>query len=177
MATKIEVILRKKVPGQKWPTLEGDARPKEVELDPESAAAKTADLGHLAQPPASLKPETGPSYPTSSRSGPKDWDKLAETLTAKKKRTKKPTDKSRKGKGKEKEYSGSSDEEDDGIDSDYDTGDAVDGFFKKLYAGADPDTKRAMMKSFQESNGTALSTDWSQVGKGKVGPVESNDDD
>lgn len=36
-------------------------------------------------------------------------------------------------------------------------------FFKKLYAGADPDTQRAMMKSFVESNGTALSTNWSDT--------------
>ena len=41
-------------------------------------------------------------------------------------------------------------------------------FFKKLYANADPDTKRAMMKSYQESNGTALSTNWEEVRKETV---------
>lgn len=45
---------------------------------------------------------------------------------------------------------------------------SADSFFQKLYAGADPDTKRAMMKSFIESNGTALSTDWEDVSKGTV---------
>ena len=144
-----------------------------MELGPESAAAKAAVMSSLAQPTVSLKPDTAPSYPTSSKSGPKNWDKLAETLTAKKK---KKTRKSKKDKSKENETAGSS-EEDDGIDSDYDTGDAVDGFFKKLYAGADDDTRRAMMKSFQESNGTALSTNWTEVGKGKVEPVKSKDDD
>ncbi|KAH3667251.1 hypothetical protein OGAPHI_002900 [Ogataea philodendri] len=43
-----------------------------------------------------------------------------------------------------------------------------DDFFKKLYQNADEDTKRAMMKSYLESNGTALSTDWSEVGQKKV---------
>ena len=57
---------------------------------------------------------------------------------------------------------GKTEEEDD------DGNDPVDGFFKKLYAGADADTRRAMMKSYQESNGTALSTNWDEVGKGKV---------
>ncbi|ODV93796.1 hypothetical protein PACTADRAFT_77299 [Pachysolen tannophilus NRRL Y-2460] len=33
-------------------------------------------------------------------------------------------------------------------------------FFRQLYANADDDTRRAMMKSFIESNGTALSTNW-----------------
>ena len=172
MSTKVEVSLCKKVPGQKWPALEGSAPLKDVELGPESATAKAAVTSSLAQPAVSLSSQTAPSYPTSSKSGPKNWDKLAETLTAKKKSTKK----SKTDKDKDNEKSASS-EEDDGIDSDYETGDAVDGFFKKLYASADDDTKRAMMKSFQESNGTALSTNWSEVGKGKVEPVKSKDDD
>ncbi len=45
-------------------------------------------------------------------------------------------------------------------------------FFKEVYADADDDTKRAMMKSYVESKGTALSTDWKQVGSQKV-EVES----
>jgi len=49
-----------------------------------------------------------------------------------------------------------------------------DDFFKKLYQDADPNTKRAMMKSYQESGGTALSMDWSDVSSKtfKVDPPE-----
>lgn len=36
-------------------------------------------------------------------------------------------------------------------------------FFKKLFKGATPEQQRAMMKSFTESNGTSLSTDWNDV--------------
>ncbi|KAI0308232.1 SGS-domain-containing protein [Multifurca ochricompacta] len=41
-------------------------------------------------------------------------------------------------------------------------------FFQSLFANADDDTKKAMMKSFQESGGTALSTNWEDVKKGPV---------
>ncbi|EAU93134.1 Sgt1 [Coprinopsis cinerea okayama7 len=48
-------------------------------------------------------------------------------------------------------------------------GDAsLNAFFQKIFADADEDTKRAMMKSYQESGGTTLSTNWEEVKKGKV---------
>jgi len=45
---------------------------------------------------------------------------------------------------------------------------ALQQMFKNIYANASAETQRAMMKSFQESNGTVLSTNWNEVGKEKV---------
>jgi len=44
----------------------------------------------------------------------------------------------------------------------------LNGFFQKIFGDADEDTKRAMMKSYQESGGTTLSTNWDDVKKAKV---------
>lgn len=41
-------------------------------------------------------------------------------------------------------------------------------FFQKIFADADDDTKKAMLKSYQESGGTTLSTNWDEVKRGKV---------
>lgn len=45
---------------------------------------------------------------------------------------------------------------------------AVNALFQQIYRDADPDARRAMMKSFIESNGTCLSTNWTEVGSKKV---------
>ncbi|RHZ67226.1 hypothetical protein Glove_302g34 [Diversispora epigaea] len=45
---------------------------------------------------------------------------------------------------------------------------ALNSLFQQLYRDADDDTKKAMLKSYTESNGTCLSTNWSEVNKGKV---------
>ena len=41
--------------------------------------------------------------------------------------------------------------------------DALNFFFRKIYADANEDQRRAMLKSFHTSGGTVLSTDWSTV--------------
>jgi len=51
----------------------------------------------------------------------------------------------------------------------------LNGFFQKIFGDADDDTKRAMMKSYQESGGTHLSTNWGEVSKATV-PVSPPQD-
>lgn len=128
-ATKIEVTLKKATPGVKWHNLEGD---REVSQGTENTT--TAIPSHVLQP----KPDAGPAYPTSSKKGVKNWDKLAK----------------------------------DNLDDDDDAGegDETSRFFKNLYKGAGAEQQRAMMKSYQESGGTVLSTDWSSVGSKYVQP-------
>ncbi|GAA0142277.1 hypothetical protein LIER_03215 [Lithospermum erythrorhizon] len=55
-------------------------------------------------------------------------------------------------------------EKDEKLDGDA----ALNKFFRDIYGDADEDTRRAMMKSFVESNGTVLSTNWKEVGAKKV---------
>ncbi|KAI1481788.1 SGS-domain-containing protein [Daldinia eschscholtzii] len=52
--------------------------------------------------------------------------------------------------------------DDDGDDESKEDAD-VNSFFQKLYKDADDDTRRAMMKSYIESNGTSLSTSWAEA--------------
>ena len=47
-------------------------------------------------------------------------------------------------------------------------GDPLNNFFKKIYGQGSEEQRRAMMKSFQESNGTVLSTNWEEVGQKPV---------
>ncbi|KAK1599293.1 CS domain-containing protein [Colletotrichum navitas] len=126
-ANKVEFSLKKLEAG-KWPTLQrsqgtAPAAPK---------AAAPAPTPAEPSAPAAQK-SAAPAYPTSSKSGPKNWDKLE----------------------------GADDEDERDINA----------FFKTLYKGATPEQQRAMMKSFTESNGTALSTDWDDVKSRKVETV------
>lgn len=50
------------------------------------------------------------------------------------------------------------------IENDDETKDDVSALFKKIFADASEDTRKAMMKSYYESSGTVLSTNWDEVG-------------
>ncbi|RKO91395.1 HSP20-like chaperone, partial [Blyttiomyces helicus] len=45
---------------------------------------------------------------------------------------------------------------------------ALNALFQNIYKDASDDVKRAMLKSYQESNGTCLSTNWAEVGRAPV---------
>lgn len=161
--SKIELVLQKKTPGMKWakwgeehvgPQQSSSGQsPQTHDSSADSRSAKSLSTpnesegqasertvpkqqAHAQLPTRSLSPKGAPSYPTSSKTGPKNWDKLAES------------------DGEEEE------EKQD-----------VDHFFKKLYSTATEEQRRAMMKSFVESNGTTLSTDWNDVGNRTVSTV------
>jgi suppressor of G2 allele of SKP1 len=75
-----------------------------------------------------------PAYPTSSKVK-KDWDKIDKEI--------------------DEDIKKNSDE--------YLEGDKLNKLFKEIYANADENTRKAMMKSFQTSGGTVLSTNWGEV--------------
>uniref|UniRef100_A0A1I7U771 SGT1 n=1 Tax=Caenorhabditis tropicalis TaxID=1561998 RepID=A0A1I7U771_9PELO len=56
------------------------------------------------------------------------------------------------------------DEEDEKLEGDA----AVNKMFRKIYDDANDDVRRAMMKSYSESNGTVLSTNWAEISKKKT---------
>ncbi|KDR84967.1 hypothetical protein GALMADRAFT_233485 [Galerina marginata CBS 339.88] len=87
---------------------------------------------------SSTAPETGVKKPR------KNWDGITTTILSSEKE--KTTD------------------EDPNVGGDS----TLNSFFQKIFGDADEDTKKAMMKSYQESGGTTLSTNWDEVKKSKV---------
>lgn len=77
-------------------------------------------------------------YPSSHQRDPVDWDKVEQDVV----------------KAEEEEKP---------------EGDAaLNQLFQKIYADGNEETKRAMIKSFQESGGTVLSTNWNEIGSKPV---------
>jgi len=126
---KVEITLSKAAAGSKWHSLESDRKIAALESDkPTIPSLVLSDKTGQT---------SGPVYPTSSKSGPKNWDVVVSKDL----------------------------DENDELE-----GDETSAFFKKLYSGASEEQQRAMMKSYSESGGTVLSTDWSDVGKKTVVP-------
>ncbi|KAF2863102.1 SGS-domain-containing protein [Piedraia hortae CBS 480.64] len=148
MSTKVEITLVKKT-DRKWKSLEG------VKEAGEGAEALPQDASNVTK-----EADKPPMYPTSAKSGPKDWDKVSKNL---RKREPEP--------GEDDNNKAEVEEEEEEDAYEYGGGDAADIFFRKLFKNADPDTKRAMMKSFSESNGTSLSTNWEEVSRKKYDTV------
>ncbi|PRW56670.1 phosphatase SGT1a [Chlorella sorokiniana] len=152
LGTKIEVKMKKAVAGMQWPGLEAGSAAAASPASPAPAAP--------AAPAAAAEPAAGEAGAAPAPAGPPlaypyagkkiDWDKFAEEVKK--------------------------EEKDEKLDGDA----GLLKFFKELYEGGDEDTRRAMVKSMQESGGTALSMNWSDVGKrdySKKGKGEDDDDE
>jgi suppressor of G2 allele of SKP1 len=140
LRTKVEVTLPKTEPGKAWPSLERSAAPALAMPAVGSGGGSGSGGGAAAPVAAAPAAAAGPPrvYPTSHVKGPKDWSAIETEV-------------------KEMESKG-----------ELEDGDPLNSFFKKIFSQGDEDTRRAMMKSFVESNGTVLSTNWDEVGKKKV---------
>ena len=121
LSTKLSMKLAKVSSGLKWHSLE---------VQQEDTASPIADP---------VPKQKAIAYPTSSRTGAKNWDVLEREAIKDAEAWEKPE------------------------------GDAAaNALFRDLYKNASDDARRAMMKSYVESNGTALSTNWEEVSKGRV---------
>eukprot|EP00252_Welwitschia_mirabilis_P027817 TRINITY_DN9687_c0_g2_i2.p1 TRINITY_DN9687_c0_g2~~TRINITY_DN9687_c0_g2_i2.p1 ORF type:complete len:376 (-),score=94.87 TRINITY_DN9687_c0_g2_i2:389-1516(-) len=104
-----------------------------------------SSLDYIKDQPVVHKPSTSvgadaqrPKYPSSNKKSNTDWDKLEAQM---------------KKEEKEEKLEGDA---------------ALNKLFRDIYQDADDDTRRAMLKSFTESNGTVLSTNWKEVGAKRV---------
>lgn len=162
LSTKIELILQKQTAGQKWSALEGTSTSTEADTPSENDIttktndpARTAALSSTTNRAASALPSPYVSRPGSN--APKNWDIIASS-SLKAAQSNDANASSSKTKGASVAD----------LDEDDEDGDDVNKFFKHLFKNADPDTRKAMVKSYTESGGTALSTNWEDVKKKKV---------
>lgn len=151
LPVKIELKLIKKVPHVKWNKLEGDeeqhvsAQPGGVKTGAQICLRRRRDaLANLMRP---KEPKMDSAAPAPRRQ--RNWDKLV-----------------LEDEEEERELHKKGYEQDPNWGGDT----ALQRMFEKLYAGATDEQRMAMIKSYQESNGTSLSTNWDEV---KQAPVET----
>ncbi|KAL4422064.1 hypothetical protein ABPG77_004880, partial [Micractinium sp. CCAP 211/92] len=128
LGTKVEIKLKKEQTGRQWPGLEaGGAPAAAAPAAPAAPASPEPQAGAAAAPaehPAAAPPaKPAPVYPYAGKKV--DWDKLAQEV-----------------KKEEKEEQ---------LDGDAVSIRVCGKFFRELYDGGDEDTRRAMVKSMQES--------------------------
>lgn len=146
LSTKIDVVLHKAQPGVRWVQLQAGSSTSSI------TSATTPTYTAATAATATSQPSVQTASSTAAPRARSKWDSFNPDLD--------------------------DDEDDNNPTSSSSTnaraggaegGDAdINKFFQKLYADADDDTRRAMIKSYQESGGTTLSTDWNKVGKEQV---------
>ena len=99
---------------------------------------------------AQAKDQIDPKNPRNE----KNWDKIVKSAV--------------------KELAPDSEKDNDFYDDDIDDGDPMNKFFKQIYRNGTDDQRRAMMKSFQESGGTVLSTNWEECANKRVEPQDKD---
>ncbi|KAL4858418.1 Protein SGT1 A [Chlorella vulgaris] len=135
LGIKVEIRLRK-VEAQPWPQLEQGSSAQQQAAAEATAAAEAAATPAAGVADASTPAAAAPQQPSAAGpyAGKKvDWDKVAADIQAE--------EKEEKLEGEQELMK----------------------FFRELYDGGDEDTRRAMVKSMQESGGTALSMNWGEV--------------
>jgi suppressor of G2 allele of SKP1 len=131
---KLSLKLSKSSRGTKWPTLE---LPEGTLPAPTAGSITTTATITSTGTPSIVAKEF--AYPTSSRTGAKNWDAIEREIVKEAEEWEKPE------------------------------GDAAaNALFRDLFRNATPEVRKAMEKSYVESNGTALSTNWEEVSKGRV---------
>ena len=144
---KIEVRL-KKADAIRWSSLEGAVgavvsstsatASVQGETPPQQQAAAAAAAAVSSRTAVRMALPSEVEKATTERKTGRDWDKIVTEI---------------KKEEKEEKPEGEA---------------ALNQLFQQIYGDGNEDTKRAMMKSYIESNGTVLSTNWDEVKQGKV---------
>ncbi|GAA5926993.1 hypothetical protein JCM1841_001605 [Sporobolomyces salmonicolor] len=123
------------------PKIELKLRKKDAGIKWTKVEGEDEPVGQKLSAPAESAAAGAHAYPSSSRKH-HNWDAIARDAAAEDEAFEKEFSTKNPGAGGDKQ---------------------LNELFQKLYADATDDQRRAMVKSYQESNGTALSTDWSDV--------------